>query len=34
MTNQLTTIDQLDQSANRAAAAWAFADNRNRKPVN
>ena len=42
MTNQLTTIDQLDQSAaltvgqaaNRAAAAWAFADYRGRKAAN
>lgn len=42
MTNQLMTIDQLDQSAaltvgqaaNRAAAAWAFADYRGRKSAN
>ena len=42
MTNQLATIDQLDQSAaltvgqaaNRAAAAWAFLDYRGRKSAN
>lgn len=42
MTNQLATIDQLDQAAaltvgqaaNRAAAAWAFADYRGRKAAN
>ena len=42
MTNQLMTIDQLDQAAaltvgqaaNRAAAAWAFADYRGRKSAN